>query len=270
MMEATRSPRRGNADEAQADLAPLELETSADRLLAFPSLVKALAEAPPERRASIADELNELLIAMRTPGHEAEESELVLEALESEVFVHQLDRTGRSCRKEAVETVMACGFPHALLLDAEDVKFASEFRRATPTVDEAAATSWERRAQSARSKGALVIAAGQVASACLCLREASLPLLAVLTSIWLASIAAAAVFAFRRPRELNVGALGAAITIVMIAGASAAVSAHSWAVALGPASLGLGLYVGIMHLFEPRADPPKPGDWNFQNNDSAI
>lgn len=270
------SRTRGAISDEVVELGPIDPEVSAQRLQTFPELLDDLESAQPSQRASIADELNELLIAMREPGHEAEETELVLEALESEVFIHQVDRSGRSCRREAVETVMVCGFPHALQLDAEDVQFAREFRaRASTTATEEeegeeAWPRWERQARSARTKGAWLIGLGQLASALLWIRDSTFPLIVVLTLLWAASIGAATLFAFRRPRELNVGAFGAATTVLMITGLLAAAAAKSWALALGPASLGFGLFVGIGYLLESRADPPKPGEWDHWPDDGSF
>ncbi|MER2563698.1 MAG: hypothetical protein ABTQ32_23410 [Myxococcaceae bacterium] len=92
---------------------PIDLEASAHRLERLPELVQSMGSTPAVERAAVATQINTVLIAMRAPGHETEESELLLELLSTKVLNEQLDTEGRSCRKEIVETLMACGFPHA-------------------------------------------------------------------------------------------------------------------------------------------------------------
>lgn len=80
-----------------------------------------------------ADQINALLIAMRARGNEAAEAKAVLEALERGAFGDAMDSRGRLCRAEAVETLMACGFPHALQVRPEDLAFRTDAKALAKT-----------------------------------------------------------------------------------------------------------------------------------------
>lgn len=75
-------------------------------------------------RPEAARAINELLIEMRAPGHEAEEAKALLSALDLSRLDGAKDAQGRDCRKEAVESLIACGFPHALNLSPDDLQYA--------------------------------------------------------------------------------------------------------------------------------------------------
>ena len=69
----------------------------------------------------VAGEINALLVAMRAPGNEAAEAKAVLEQLDLGALDGLVDEDGRICRAEAVETLLACGYPHALEVRPEDL-----------------------------------------------------------------------------------------------------------------------------------------------------
>jgi hypothetical protein len=85
-------------------------------------LLRALPSATGDARTQIAGQINELLIAMRAPGHEDEEGRVVLRGLQLGNLTDLIDEKGRDCRAEAVETLLACGFPHALSVDPKDLE----------------------------------------------------------------------------------------------------------------------------------------------------
>ena len=137
--ERTEAPLQSEAEEKQG----------VSRVARMPGLVDSLAGAPPEDKPPLAHELNELLIAMRAPGQEAAEAAVVLAALNEHKLDGAVDEAGRSCRKEAVETLLATGFPHALQVSPEDLSFARTWR---PKRN--AQTEWAQRLQANRTGGA--------------------------------------------------------------------------------------------------------------------
>src|SRR4051812_47386123 len=76
----------------------------------LPSLIASASTTFGRDRTALAGEINALLGRMRAPGHEAEEAKVVLTALEQKALHDLVDVEGRSCRKEAVETLLATGF----------------------------------------------------------------------------------------------------------------------------------------------------------------
>ena len=54
---------------------------------------------------------------MRAPGNEDQEAIAVLKQLDLKTLNGLVDEKGRSCHTEAVETLLACGFPYALRVD---------------------------------------------------------------------------------------------------------------------------------------------------------
>jgi len=108
-------------DDRLASNAEREL---ASRVVRLPDLVDALAGASSDRRETLAAELNELLTAMRAPVPDPAEAAVVLAALRSRKLHGAFDGKGRSCRKQAVDTVLAAGFPFALEVAPDDLEFA--------------------------------------------------------------------------------------------------------------------------------------------------
>jgi hypothetical protein len=91
-------------------------------------IAAALSASIESERHLLATEINQLLEAMRAPGNEAAEARAVLTALDLNTLEGLVDEVGRNCRAEAVETLLACGFPHALELRPEDLKFRDQER----------------------------------------------------------------------------------------------------------------------------------------------
>ena len=253
------------------DLAPVDLDASAQRLDTFPALLRALNAVPDTARPDIATRLNDVLIAMRAPGHETEEAELVMAALTAKALHDAIDTRGRSCRKEAVQTMMACGFPHALMLDPEDMTFARAFRESSPRKPEGETAApgehelepWEAGMRGNRRLGAAVMGGMQVLS--VFLSAGHLPSMVVGAVVWLMGIVAALALAFARPRDFNIATFGAFAVMLTVFGTMMAMALQSWTFGLAPIGVGLGLYVAIAALSEPRADHPRPGDWDYQD-----
>jgi hypothetical protein len=241
-----------------ADLAPVDPERSSARLQALPVLVRFLTEAPPAERPAIATQVNDLLIAMREPGHEAEEAELVMAALDAGRFADVVDDRGRSCRREAVETMLASGFPHALLLTPEDLAFARAYVSPAATSGlEPPLASWERNSRQYRIAGGALMVIGTLVSLFFASPMSSGAPMAAVASVvsWLAGLAAAALLMFKRPRDVNVASVGALVTVVLLAQFILAVSGLH-AMALAAISMGVGLYVAVAEdqIFEVLKD----------------
>lgn len=279
MADTRTRPQRIDGDAEVQDLAPFDLEASAQRLDTFPELLRALNAVPDPARPDIATRLNDVLIAMRAPGHETEEAELVMEALSSKELHDVTDTRGRSCRKEAVQTMMACGFPHALLLDPDDMAFARTFvevrkpkARSDPNastadaIDDDALEPWEAGMRGNRRLGAAAMGILQVVAAALSVTGLTGPSSIAAAVLCLLGLFAAAALAFSRPRDFNIATFGAFATMLALIGFIVALAAQSWELAIAPIGVALGLYVSIAALYEDLADPPKPGDWDYQAN----
>jgi hypothetical protein len=248
-----------------ADMAPVDLEGSTHRLESFPELIQALGAANDSVRLELAHEINDVLVAMRQPGHEAEESEFVMQALGSKVLHPLIDRAGRSCRKEAVETMMACGFPHALFLEPEDITFALEYEPPVQAVAPATGPTladWELEAQPSRRIGGSIIALSQLATArMLELAGASswqlwLPMLVVFAvGFWMSWQ-----LAMVRPRAVNIAVVGTAGFLTFLASLIVAVVANQPLAAISAAGIGVGLFVALTNAAE--TVEPQAGDWD--------
>lgn len=116
-MERERGPAARVADRAPPD--PQQLSRLIGEARAADALLKFAA----------AGKINALLIALRTPGNEVAEARSILAELDVSALDGLVDGEGRSCRKEAVETLLACGFPHALEVDPGDLAFARKAKR---------------------------------------------------------------------------------------------------------------------------------------------
>ncbi len=95
----------------------------------LPRLIGAARATTGLDRFVLAGKINALLIAMRAPGNEAAEAKAILEELDVSALDGLVDGEGRDCRKEAVETLLACGFPHALQVAPEDLQHARKAAR---------------------------------------------------------------------------------------------------------------------------------------------
>lgn len=259
MTTRTRATQSSDVQEV-TDLAPVDLTTSAERLTRFEELARTLRSLPQAARMAHATELNELLIAMRAPGHETEESELILELLASKTLEGLVDEDGRSCRNEAVETMLASGFPHALALDPEDVAFA---RAWSASKGEQPLADWELLLLRNRRRGAATIVIGQVLGLLLTI-PADLfrqwPRFTV--GLFVLTITSAAVLGVARPRSSNVGVMGGALAILCLV--------HLLFFGSTVPTLGLGvafasLMIGVLVAlgrFEKEA-PPDPDEPNW-------
>lgn len=98
----------------------------------FKLLLSSLRDRATEDRAKAAGEVIDLLIAMRDPGHDAAEAAVILQQLDLQTLSGVVDAEGRNARKEAVETLMTMGFPHALKISPEDFEWARDFVAGTP------------------------------------------------------------------------------------------------------------------------------------------
>ena len=92
------------------------------------ALLEQLRHASEAEMQRLAGQVNELLIAMRAPGNEAAEAKAVLAQLDVGALDGLYDQRNRSCRAEAVETLIASGFPHALQLNPADLEHRDEVR----------------------------------------------------------------------------------------------------------------------------------------------
>lgn len=273
MADTRTRAQRIDGDAEVQDLAPVDLDASAQRLDTFPELLRALNAVPDSARPDIATRLNDVLIAMRAPGHETEEAELVMEALSSKELHDAIDTRGRSCRKEAVQTMMACGFPHALLLDPDDMAFARSFvevRKARAqtnasenAIDDDALEPWEAGMRGNRRLGAAVMSTLQIVSGILSVTALTGAPAIAAVGLSLLGLFAAAVLAFSRPRDFNIGTFGAFATMLALVGFVVALAAQSWVLAIAPIGVATGLYVSIAALYDELSDPPARGDWDY-------
>lgn len=92
----------------------------------FSAYVAELATASDTERRDLAGQINVVLQRMRAPGNDTAEAAAIHAALDQHALDDLFDADGRSCRREAVETLIAMGFPHALTVSPEDF---AEMRR---------------------------------------------------------------------------------------------------------------------------------------------
>lgn len=95
----------------------------------FLKLVSDARGAADDDRARVVGELIDVLVAMRAPGNERAEAKAVLGQLDLKSLTGLVDRSGRSARAEAVQTVLTLGFPYALEVSPQDLDFAREKER---------------------------------------------------------------------------------------------------------------------------------------------
>lgn len=89
----------------------------------LPELVTlAFQETDEDEQRRYTVDVVDALIAMRAPGDEAEECRLIVAHLEAKTLNRLVDSNGRSAHKEAVETLLSLGFPHALQVAPEDLQ----------------------------------------------------------------------------------------------------------------------------------------------------
>jgi hypothetical protein len=233
--------------------APVELRR-------LPHLLEGARVSEGEDKRALATEINQALFAMRAAGQEEAEAKVLVAALDAHRFDGLVDSQGRSCRKEAVDTLLASGFPHALSVNHEDLVFAREW---VPSVDDGPKSARRATAKKAGVAGALLTLVGQLVGALMILvggrvgagGGASMVLGAVSTLI----AAQLARGAGRDDQAWWGSALGIAALLQLV------VALEVGAPALIGAVAGLvGLAICFGSQYERRADPPKPGDWDYQ------
>jgi hypothetical protein len=105
--------------------------------------VLSLKTARGDERMLIATIINEMMRAMRAPGHDEAEAAAILRELDLGTLSNLHDENAVSCRAEAVETLLAIGDPHTLGLDPKDVAYAESVRR--PTAIRCPLCQWEHK-----------------------------------------------------------------------------------------------------------------------------
>lgn len=124
----------------------------------LPHLISGARASSGADRVALAGSINAVLIAMRGPGHAEDETRVIVAALDARQLDLLVDAEGRSCRKEAVETLLASGFPHALNIGPDDLAFARAYRGPTQSNDH----SGGEQVGKARTNGAWVVALAQL------------------------------------------------------------------------------------------------------------
>ena len=113
------------AQERTRGLTPVEAAGGApDPLPRLRALLRAAAGAQAEARTTLAGEINQVLAKLREPGNESDEARVLVAELDARAFDDLIDARGVASRKEAVQTLLSLGFPHALNVDPGDLAFA--------------------------------------------------------------------------------------------------------------------------------------------------
>jgi len=235
------------AVDVPAGLSAQELATSAKRLEQFESLLAELPRADEAEREALAYRINAVLRAMRAPGHERAESLLVRSALESKVLGGLVDSRGHNCRKEAVETLLACGYPFALEVAPEDLDFARSYGGDAWAAE--AAEPWAKAMRQSRTAAAQVMSLGAVAHLLFLAARDQLGSVPGTASAVLGVGAAAVLWALRRvhPKRLTTPryfALNGALLVALLA-------ALPWVGAaglVGPAAVVAAAFLGANTL----------------------
>lgn len=242
----------------------------------LPHLISAAGVSKGGDRTALASQINNVLIAMRGPGHEEAESRVLVVALDEHRFDGLNDESGRSCRKEAVETLLACGFPHALKVSHEDLQFVRTWTPPLPEIDGGVEDDWKTPGGWAhpllrwRGLGLFLTLAGQGAFGVTQLMAwqpsgaASLGLITGLLSVMMSAF-----FAVSRPNTDTQGSFGTALVLLAIIQGAAALSNVPLAL-LGVAGTLAGLLACFGPQYQPLGDPPKPGDWDYRDNNNNF
>lgn len=235
-------------------------------LVRLPKLIDGARQASQPDQTVLAQSINETLIAMRSPGHALTESSLVLEALEAHHLDGLVDSLGRACRKEAVETLLACGFPYALKVAPEDLAFARTYvqRRPEGLKDDGPEPPWVSKMRNERRVAMALVVVFQAISAVMTGVFADVQSMTLNLALTFCAISAFAFvkFAFDRPNPEEQGRFGATAGILAFAQAATALVVGLPAL-VGVAGTALGLIVCFSSQGTPLADPPKPGDWDY-------
>lgn len=237
----------------QQAVQPAEREGESLDVRRLPHLIDGAKASGAADKRALAFEINNILVAMRAPGHEEGEARVVLNALDGHQLDGMVDKDGRACRKEAVETLLECGFPHALEVSHEDLTFA----RSWVPPEDSLETPWADQLTKTRRNGAAVVIGGEL------LFVVMLAIMGVQNGIaaGIAAVAgfaasfAAALFAHSEPKLDNQAKWGTALALTAIIQLLTAFS-------LGPAALvgGVGIIFGLVIAFagqaQPLEDPP--------------
>lgn len=229
----------------------------------LPHLISGAGASTGSDRSAIALEINKTLIRMREHGHEEAESQILMLALDQRRFHGLVDTEGRSCRKEAVETLLACGFPHALNVSPEDLDYARRWTP-SPVEDEAEPVNPVLRAK--RTKGLGVIVISQVVftlATWMMVVDGSGPVLTAARVSGFLAVLVSMLFVRSKPHVENEAGWGAALGILALIQGICAMDVGVPAL-LGAVGLAIGLLASLSG-YEARADPPKPGDWDYTN-----
>jgi hypothetical protein len=237
----------------------------------LPFLISGALTAQGNDRRAVATQINRVLIAMRRPGHEKAESGLLVAALDGHRFDDMVDEQGRDCRKEAVETLLACGFPHALNISPEDLAFAREWKPAPPDEDELDEASdwtttrgWVHPLRRARGFAFIAILGGQLAFAWLLMFTAGLGGgIAPAFGAGLVAVVTAFLLAISKPDLESQAIHGTALVMMLVIQTLCATSIGVEGL-LGPAAIAVGLLAAFGSQYTALRDPPKPGDWDYR------
>lgn len=251
--ERSRGPTAETPDDAAVDVRRL------------PHLISGARASSGTDRRALAREINQVLTAMRAPGHAEAETKVIVGALDARQLDDLYDDQGRSCRKEAVETLLAGGFPHALNVAPEDLAFARGYVGRPVEAEGDAEAKWKEGLSRNRRNGAAVVGGAQALFALLLMATRGLLGTAetIALGCGLAATGLAIAFALQEPKVDHQSTWGTALGL-------AAAGQLFTALELGPPALigAVGTVFGLLMAFasqyQPRADPPKPGDWDYR------
>lgn len=212
-------------------------------------------------RKALATELVEVLIAMRQPGYEPQEALLLNQLLEEGRIVEVADNAGRCCRAEAVKTLLACGYPHALAADADDVAHARRYQAAHVVV---APADWDDTTARERARTAYLMAVGQLAHlVTLFVYARNTPGWAIASAmLGLGALAASLWAATRDPRTVNLALLGTGYVFALL-GLLACALVVGIPSLVGAGTVALALRQLFKGQYSRRADPATRGDWDY-------
>jgi hypothetical protein len=241
------------AERVQQAVQPTERDDASLDVRRLPHRIDGAKASGAADKRALAFEINNILVAMRAPGHEEAEARVVLNALDGHHLDGMVDKDGRACRKEAVETLLECGFPHALEVSHEDLTFA----RAWVPPRDSLETPWAEQLARTRRNGAAVVLGGEVLFVVmLAIMGAQNGMVIALAAVaGLAASVAAILFANSEPKLEGQSKWGTALVLSAIVQLLTAFS-------IGPAALvgGVGIIFGLVIAFagqaQPLEDPP--------------
>jgi hypothetical protein len=227
------------------------------RVASLPTLLDAARGTVGDVQRQNASAITALLVEMRAPGHEEAEAREVLRALDARRFDGLLDTEGKSCRKEAVETLLAMGYPQALTVSPEDLDFARTFVAQPPPREDSAARPVDRPRWVI--SGVMVVLA-QLVQLGLGGTSGWPPAQQFDFLLSAFAIAAGVGVAARPPGVERQAFAGTVIAMLMLAQLALAVSL-GWAFAIGPGGLGFALGFLFGYQSTELHDPPGSPDW---------